>query len=203
MRINFVYCFLVLCLACNPQNKEKATQSAQDSAKKEKADVPEPKKENPYPIEKYLDKPKQDSLLADIITYIYIRPSEATAENRFEGQFRPYYVRQFNLFTWTFYQVKEGYHYFYLIRPARSPKGYKRGVCGKYKLNEKGKIMDFEEICNTPMLPENELYERGKELFEEVVKTGSLGKFADNLAYHEFPGITSKYDKKVYEWVIK
>jgi hypothetical protein len=187
--------FLTTCGSKNTQN---------DANHQSNASVEDKKSNNPYPVDKYLDKKRQDSVMVDIITYIYVRPTEATSENRFELSFRPYYIKQLPLFEWIYYTTRDNLtHYFYIKRPARSPKGYKRGVGGKYKLDKKGKITDFEEIFNTPMLPDDDIYSRGREVFEEILKTGGVGRLENNQAYIDFPNQHSIYDKEKHEWVYK
>lgn len=193
----FILGFLTAC-----SEKKDTTENKDGNSDNIKVD--QLKESNPYSIDKFIAKEKQDSLLVDIITYIYIRPSEATSQNRFDKKFRLYYNQQISQFGWIYYSVdKDATHYFYLIRPARSTKGYKRGVAGKYKLNKNGKITDFEEIFNTPMLPDVDIYERGKEVFEEILKTGGIGRFEGNQAYIEFPNQISVYDKAAHEWIAK
>lgn len=199
LNIYFLLCYLFF--ACGAKKEAIQTETS-DSINPEVAKIEKIRKENVYLIDKFVPKAKRDSLMADIITYIYAKPVEATSQNRFEPQFRDYYVKQLIQFEWLYYSIdKDSTHYFYIKRPARSPKGYKRGVAGKFKLDKNGKIKDFEEIFNTPMLPDIDIFERGKEVFEEILETGGIGKFKDNQAYIEFPSQVSVYDKKIYEWV--
>src|SRR5687768_16509337 len=89
-----------------------------------------------YEVKSYYSQAEQDSLLADIITYVYNRPSYATWQNRYEPTYRKYYVSRLKDFQFQHYFIdKNNTHYNYLIRPARGPQGNIRGVGGSFKLN--------------------------------------------------------------------
>jgi hypothetical protein len=155
-----------------------------------------------YSIQEYFEKDQQDSLLVDIITYIYKKPKYADHQTRFDEQYRNYYSKMLSKFEMVyFYQhVSDSYHYYYLIRPARSPKGTTRGVGGRFLLNENNEIIDFEEIFNTPVQPVEELKKRGLFLFEEMIATGSIESYLGNENFIEWPDNRLKYDKATNEW---
>ncbi|MFC0181825.1 hypothetical protein ACFFJX_04365 [Pseudarcicella hirudinis] len=79
---------------------------------------------------------------------------------------------------------------------------YRRGVLGKFKLKQ-GSLMpeEFEEIVNTPHLEEEVLRERGRYLFQELVKNGNLDKELSMKHYVEWPDSSLVYDRKINEWV--
>ncbi len=147
---------------------------------------------------------QRDSLLADIITYIYVKPSGADKQTRFTDEFRSYYVEQLPKFNWLWHhESASGEHLLYLIRPARNIHGHKRGVCGKFRLDATGKIAAFEELFNTPIMPEEEVAKKGKVLFAEVLKTGGFDKYHLNKDFIEFPDERTFYDKEILEWSYK
>ena len=58
-----------------------------------------------------------DSLLTNIITYIYIPAPKATNETKFEPQFREFYIKNISKFNLqNYYQSENGWHYFLIIR---------------------------------------------------------------------------------------
>ncbi len=162
-------------------------------------------KTNPYPVDKYHNKTQQDTLLTDLITFIYVQPKTVLWKDRFNPENRAYYQNQLDKFVWVYYWVneKDGFHYAFIIRPARSPKGHKRGVVAKYKLDKNNKITDFEEYLNTPLLAEEDIYERSQEIFDEIVTKGNFDRLFGNMAFIEFPNKDCYYDKKSQEWVYK
>lgn len=160
---------------------------------------------NSNKISKYFNENQRDTLLTNIITYIYVKPPYATNSTRFEAQFRKYYVQNLPKFSLENYFIApDSTHYFFLIRPVGNTLKYKRGVLGKFKLKH-GSLMptDFEEIVNTPHLEEKIVKERGDFLFKELVKNKNLNKYLAMKHYIEWPDSTLVYDKKRNEWVGK
>ncbi|MBA3900863.1 MAG: hypothetical protein H0X62_11755 [Bacteroidetes bacterium] len=156
---------------------------------------------NIYEVEQHYSKQEKDSLLTDLITYIYKKPKGADYETRFEPKYRNWFVQALPLFEFSYYHISEdSTHYYYVIRPARSPKGNTRGVGGKYNLDKNGQITDFEEIFNTPILPVEQLKGRGKHLFEEMIRNNNVEIYAGNPDYIEWPDDRLKYDKEKNEW---
>ncbi|HEY3402136.1 MAG TPA: hypothetical protein VGK59_02050 [Ohtaekwangia sp.] len=157
-----------------------------------------------YDVTQYFSATEKDSLLTDIITYVYVRAPYADPQTRFEPRFRKYYVKQLPKFTFEkYYRDEQGVHYYYLIRPARSPQGIQRGVGGTFKLNADNKIVSFREIFNTPVAPLPDLQKRGDELFKRMVKQGNVDDYLKHPDYIEWPDKITYYDTIQYEWLIK
>jgi hypothetical protein len=147
---------------------------------------------------------ERDTLLTDIITYVYVRPPYSDWKTRFEPQFRSYYVKQLNKFQFERYFISEnGVHYFYLIRPARAAQGSTRGVGGSFKMDEHGRIISFREIFNTPVATIPDLQKRGAELFNRMVKYGHVDEYLKHPDYIEWPDKITYYDTIQHEWLIK
>ena len=152
---------------------------------------------------KYFSKSERDTLLTNIITFIYVKAPYANNTNRFEPQFRKYYTQSLPKFSIQDYRITaDSTHYFFLIRPVGNNTKYRRGVLGRFKL-KKGSLMptDFEEIINTPHLEEAIVKERGAFLFQELVKSGNLNKYLAMKHYIEWPDSTLVYNKSINEWV--
>ena len=157
-----------------------------------------------YDVSGYVTSLKRDTLLADIITYIYVRPTYSEWHTRFNPQFRKYYVNQIEKFRFEKYFVDDkGIHYYYLIRPARSAEGSIRGVGGMFRLNEKGKIVSFREVFNTPIATLPELQQRGEELFNRMIKHGNVDDYLKHPDYIEWPDKITYYDTIQYQWLVK
>ncbi len=141
-----------------------------------------------------------EDLLIDMVTYIGRKPPLATSETRFEPEFRDYYTTYAKAFEVVYFHVDgDGLHRYYLIRPARSMHGNRRGVGGMFRL-ENGKITDFEELFNTPVMDEDRLREIGLELFEEMRYKSHVDRFLENRDYIEWPDERLSYDKEKFEW---
>jgi hypothetical protein len=159
----------------------------------------ETKKE--HQISHYFDKSAQDTLLTNIVTFIYKVPRGVNPKNKFDIEYRKLYVDQIKNFEFLNYFIdQDSTHYFQLIRPARNEKGYKRGVLGKFKLGNDFNLIDFEEIANTPMLPVEEIKEKGEFLWKDLMYYKNLDRYFLNKGYIEFPDDRARYDKTKNEW---
>ena len=151
----------------------------------------------------YLSDDQQDSLLTNIVTYIYTLAPNATPETKFQAQFKGFYTKNISKFTLeNLQQSPNGWTYFFVIRPVGGS-NFKRGVLGKFKLKENSTTpTEFEEIANTPHLKEEIVKERGAYLFQELLKNGNLNAQIPMKQYIEWPDEHLAYDKKVHEWKI-
>ncbi|MDZ7898805.1 MAG: hypothetical protein U5N85_12400 [Arcicella sp.] len=147
---------------------------------------------------------QRDSLLTNIITYIYIPAPKATQQTKFEPQFRDFYVKNSSKFTLkNLEKSPDGWYYFLVIRPVAGGKMFKRGVLGKFKLKENSVMpTEFEEVANTPHLKEGIVQERSNYLFQELVKNGNLNAQMPMKQYIEWPDEHLAYDKKNNEWKV-
>lgn len=157
-----------------------------------------------YNVDQYYSKEESDSLLIDLITYIYPAPQAATVNSKFDPSFRQYYVSQKNKFRFERYFISNsGVHYFYLIRPANSPNGNIRGVGGSFKLDKSEKIISFKEIFNTPAGDLLSLKKKGDELFRWMIQNGNVNDYLRNPDFVEWPNKSTYYDTITHEWLIK
>jgi hypothetical protein len=163
---------------------------------------------NTNKVGKYYSNAERDTLLTNIITYIYVKPAYASNATRFQAQFRKYYVQSLPKFSIENYFIaSDSTHYFFLIRPVGNTIKYRRGVLGKFKLKNStvasSSLMptDFEEIVNTPHLTEVLVKERGAFLFKELIKKGNLDKYLGMKDYIEWPDSMLVYDRNINEWV--
>jgi len=154
-----------------------------------------------------LMEPQQlDSLLTDMVTYIGKRPKRATWESRFDPEFRGYYANLSKDFKWVYLKETEqqkGLYAYYLLRPARNLEGNIRGVGGLMQLDENLSITEFEEVFNTPVLPETDLIARGYVLFELLLNSGAIQAYEGNQDFIEWPDARLYYDKTQHEWRYK
>jgi hypothetical protein len=159
---------------------------------------------NEYSVEKYFSPAEQDTLLADITTYMYVMPRHATPESRFDPKFRRYYVESSRKFRFQKYFIgDDGTHYFYIIRPARSAESNIRGVGGKLRLDRDNHIVSFEEVFNTPPADLDILQQRGDRLFKELIRKGNVNDYLHHPDYIEWPDKTTYYDTATHQWLLK
>ncbi|MCC5928299.1 MAG: hypothetical protein JJU28_03545 [Cyclobacteriaceae bacterium] len=154
-----------------------------------------------YDISNYFNKSEQDTLMANIVTYIYKVPKGVRKEERFYQVYRPLYVKQIDQFKWMYYHIDENdEHFFYVIRPARNVKGYKRGVAGSFRLNDNFELTEFREIMNTPMQPEEEIMKKSLYLWQDLMYYKSVDRYILNRDFIEFPNESCQYDFLKKEW---
>jgi len=158
---------------------------------------------NKNDFDNYFSKSQQDTLLPNIVTYLYLPAPEATNKTKFQPQFRAFYAKNTpNFKVQKYYQAENGWNYFFLIRPVGSSSQFKRGVLGKFKLAPKSLMpSEFEEVANTPHLAEEVAKERGNYLFQELIKNGNLDKQIPMRQYIEWPDAHLAYDKKTNQWI--
>jgi hypothetical protein len=157
----------------------------------------------PYLVERQFTEQKQiDSLKTELITFVGVPPKRITGLARFQPKYKKHYIGFLPKYELDRYFVAEdSTHYFFMLRPARSPKANtQRGVGGKFKKNKRGRIVAFEEVYNTPIMEEDEIRKKGRELFIEMVETGTIAKYADDRSYVEWPDERLKYDQRTFEW---
>lgn len=154
-----------------------------------------------YNVNTYFDKAQQDSLLTNIITYVYVKAPQSSNQTRFLPQYRKFYVAALPKFSIeNYYVAPDSTHYFFVVRPVGNLP-YKRGVIGRYKMGKNLMPTDFEEVVNTPHLEEKLVKERGKFLFTELIKNGNLDKYLPMKHYVEWPDANLVYNKQLNEWV--
>lgn len=153
-------------------------------------------------VETYFTDSQKDTLLTNIITYVFEPATYATQTTKFQPQFRAFYVKSLpNFKIENYYQAQDGWNYFFLIRPVGASE-FRRGVIGRFKLKEGSlKPESFEEIINTPHLREELVKERGGFLFRELIKNGNIDKYMPMKQYIEWPDEHLQYNKVTHEWV--
>jgi hypothetical protein len=154
-----------------------------------------------HDILNYFSKDDADTVLVNAVTFIGKKPALATSETRFNPEFRKHYIGYLGSFSIFLYHISDdSTHYFYMIRPARSLEGDRRGVIGKYRMNSDLSLRDFEELANTRIRPEEKLKMFGIILFRELLEKGNIVKYLPDTSLIEWPDDRLKYDKFKNEW---
>ena len=150
---------------------------------------------------KQLSEELQSTLLTDIASFIIRKPAAATWETKFNPEFREYYERNKSELEMIYLTNVSDTFYFYLLREARTVDGLqKRGVGGKYIVNQQGKIVDFEEIFVSKVLHETNLKIIGKEYMNRVTSNSDLRDFLAKVEHIEWPDGRLFYSKQKAEW---
>ncbi len=73
-----------------------------------------------------------------------------------------------------------------------------------FSMDDKGEINFFREFFVTKMIPETEVVNFGKLIFDDLIKNkGSIPMTSLREDFIEFPGMMSQYDTTSYEWTYK
>lgn len=154
-----------------------------------------------YSIDAYYDKETQEIILTNAIILIYKTPKGVRKEEKHNPEFRSLYKKVQHEFKWVYYYIDDqGYNYFYMVRPAKNAKGHVRGVAGKFKLADDLSLLEFEEIFNTPMLPEEEVLSKGEYLWQDLMYYDNVDRYFLNKGFIEFPDERCRYDFEKKEW---
>ena len=144
---------------------------------------------------------QRDSLLVDLITYIHRRPTAAINMDRTDPRFRPYYRAQLPLYGLIAHRsTPDGYHWYFLSRPAGSVKGDRRGVAGRYRTGRDGRPTAFEEVLNTPVLSIDSIRLVADILFPAMIEQDGAVPHADDRRLVEWPDGRLYYDRQLQEW---
>jgi hypothetical protein len=145
----------------------------------------------------------QDSVLASIITYVFIAPPYTQMKDRFMLEHRKFYADPVTLAKFSIdqlYIAEDGTNYYLVLRPG--PKvDERRAIGGYFKTDEKYNLSGFREIFVTPILPIEEAKKKGEFLFDKMVK-GEVNEYLKMKSYVQWPNAASYYDSTKYEWVL-
>ena len=151
-----------------------------------------------YDPREYSDVIEKNSVLPQIVSYVFSAPPYTEMKDRFKAEHLGYYRSVQDRFSLYRYYISENNtHYFYLIRPANAEEH--RVVAGHFKLTADGKITGFREVFVTPALPDSDLKGRCVFLFDEMVK-GTEEPYLRMPTYVQWPNQRSYYDSTTYEW---
>ena len=152
-----------------------------------------------YDVARYYDRGERDSVLTTIIAYLYSAPVYTLMKDRLKPEHHAYYsslIPKFSIYK--YFIAEDGTNYFCVIRPA--PKiGDHRAVGGHFNMDSHQQLNGFREVFVTPILPEEELKNRGAFLFDEMVK-GTIDPYLKMKTYVQWPDEVTAYDTVTYEW---
>lgn len=153
-----------------------------------------------YAVGFHIPADQYDTLLVDMVTYMGVKPRYADHISRHEPQHRSFYIKQAaNYHIHNYYICNEGYHYYYMIRPARHHQYEQRAIGGRMKLNDDWEIGEFEELFATIPGETDSLKKLAKELFPAMMNE-TANMFAQYAQWIEWPDERCRYDREKNEW---
>jgi hypothetical protein len=139
-----------------------------------------------------------------IIRYIGRAPENLTMPERFYNGYDDHYKEQMSLHRLDAYYIEGDTHYFLISRQAPSLVEKRVATGGKMKLDEKGDVVEYEEVFRTWKMPDSLQVKKSIFLFDKMVKGESLEPYLTKNStpeeYIEFPDDNTYYDRGERTW---
>jgi len=159
---------------------------------------------NSYKPNSHLAIQKQDEVMWKIIRYLAKPPEGLTKLERFYKGYDEYYEKQKSRHRLDAYFMDGDQHYFLVSRIAPSLTEKRVATGGKVKFDQKGKLVEYEEVFRTWKMKDADLKVKAGKLFDLMVKGESLEKYRTKYTfpdeYIEFPDDINYYDKEERGW---
>lgn len=164
-------------------------------------------KKTSYNPDDHLTAATKDEVMTKVIRYLAKPPENTSDVEKFDKQYDEYYLDKMSRAKLEFYYPANGETYFLISQQAPSLYGKRHATGGKFKLNDKGELVDYEEIFRTWKMMPDTLLRRGGMLFDLMVKGESLEPYwtknSHGEEYVEFPDPHVYYDKTERKWKTK
>ncbi|CAN5186380.1 hypothetical protein BH09BAC3_BH09BAC3_01540 [soil metagenome] len=156
----------------------------------------------------YLTAFEQVEVMTKIIRYMAKPPENLTFEERFYKGYDAYYNEQMSLHRLdAFYVDDNGTRYFMVSRIAPSLTEKRVAIGGTLKLDEQGKLIEYEEVFRTWKMTPDILAKKSAFLFDRMARGANLEPYyTKNLKddeYIEFPDDHTYFDKSARLWQTK
>jgi len=159
-----------------------------------------------YNPNSHLTPKEKEAVLMSIIRYAGKPPENATEQTKFDAQYDDYYKEKIQNTGFTGYAVKGDDYYFMITQVAPSFVEKRHATGGRFRLNDKGEITEYEEIFRTWKMVPDTLKRRSMILFDKMVKGESLERYetrnSNGVEYVEFPDQRVKYSVADRKWKV-
>jgi hypothetical protein len=152
---------------------------------------------------KVLGTAEYDALLYKVAPFVIKKPDAYTYENRFDGANRPFYKNFIELTKSEisyFYKADTVSFFSFTYRDLTSLKEHYRVLGGYYKMNEKDSIVFLNLLYHTPRFTGAEMAEKGKLLFETMIRNGNVDRFIGSKNFVDTPNEDFYYNTKLNRW---
>jgi hypothetical protein len=152
---------------------------------------------------KELSKADYDALLVQLAPYVVKKPDALTYENRFDSANKLFYTNFIELTKaeLTYYKKADTARFFsFKYRDLTSLKEDYRILGGYYRINENDSIVFVNLLYHTPRIIPEEIQQKGKMLFETMIKKGNVNRFIGNKNYVDTPNKDFYYNTELNRW---
>jgi hypothetical protein len=157
-----------------------------------------------YNPTRYLPLGEQKQFLNNIGRYIAKLPKRASHEQKFDSRYDEYYQEEMQKYKVQHYYISpDSTHFFLVNRPAPSLYEKRVAIGGRLKYNNKGGLVEYEEVFRTWKMKEDELTRKGEILFKTMVEKGNVNEYLPDKTQEdwvEFPDSRNFFDKTSRRW---
>lgn len=150
---------------------------------------------------------EQDQLMTKVIRYQAKAPEGISEDERFYSAYNAYYDEQKSRHRLDAYFEDGVIRYFLVSRPAPSLVEKRVAIGGKIKMDDKGEMIEYEEVFRTWKMADSLQIKKSLMLFDKMVNEKSLEPYlTKNSApeeYIEFPDDHTYFDKIDRRWKLK
>jgi hypothetical protein len=158
---------------------------------------------NTYDAKKELTGVEYNKFLTRIAPYVIKKPDEFSYEERFDSGNQSYYQEFINEtegeLTY-FFKSDTVSFFFFSHRDHTSLYEHYRGLGGYTKLDKEGKIIFLNLLYHTPRFTKEEMEEKGRVLFKEMVTQGNVKKYVGDRNFIHTPNNDFYYNTKTNRW---
>lgn len=156
-----------------------------------------------YETETYLTTDQHRAYLLKIAPYVNNKPKNASFDDRFAVENRPFYsmlIKETNAHFDYFFVTDTAKFFLYTLKDRTSLYEHYRAQGGYFKVNDKDSIDFVNILFYTPRFTREEMSQRGKVLFKEMVESGNVNDFIGNRDFVHTPNTDFLYDTKTNRW---
>lgn len=149
---------------------------------------------------------QREAVKKSIIRYVSKAPDGVKGEARFKAEYDAYYQENLKSCQLKFFYLKDDYNYFLVTQPAASLIEKRHATGGRFKLDEKGELTEYEEFFRTWKMKAEDLAVRTEVIFRDMIDGKKLERYYTKHAgdkYIEFPDDRTYYDKEARAWKVK
>jgi hypothetical protein len=159
--------------------------------------------EGTYEGRENLSTQEYQQTLEKLAPYVISKSDEFSFDERFLPQNKPFYDKFLQLTggELTYFKDRDTASFFFFrYKDLTSLYEHYRGLGGYFRTNDKNEITFLNLLYHTPRLTKQEMDERGRVMFEEMVKNGNIKSHLGNKQFVHAPNDDFYYNTKLNRW---
>jgi hypothetical protein len=163
--------------------------------------------EKNYDPDKRLEPKEEAAITAAIVRYASKKPENIDDAEKFDAKYDTFYREKASKIRLEQYYPKGEDFYFLISQQAPSLVEKRNATGGRFRLNDTGELIEYEEIFRTWKMVPDTLKKRSYFLFDKMVKGEPLDKWytknSGGTDFIEFPDDQTRFDIPSRTWVLK